>query len=324
MNDAEMWELYISLRPNRTSGNGRAGVKSFNASHLPCGEELVRIAYGRDIVEIRGIIREKVSYWSIDESGSVGRTGQSLGKAITYSAVTQLGEVDYEWLFENIPMSVDKRGHKEIHYKDLRMNHPERLSEIVDRVSGSPFLVLSLPEMKIKPDMRVRWKRPKNAFYVFSAIQRLVQAIEEVDLSETIVVSFDKTCDISDEFLEVLWSDRIIVQMQESYLAELFQISDLAASVTGNAINYPNDYNTELFWKFYAMSVNKSARGLVTTAPSDGATDSKTSSRNYKKKSEKKRKGKPARGLVTTAPSDGATDGRQSSRRYINAPGRRP
>ena len=62
----------------------------------------------------------------------------------------------------------------------------------------------------------------------------------------------------------------MIVQMHESYLSRLFQISDLAVSVTGNANNYPEELDTELFWKLYRINTNMSARGLTTTAPSDG------------------------------------------------------
>ena len=305
------WEILVPIRDGITH-DGRAVAVSYNQSDLPSGRDLVRISYGRNISDIRGLIRESVSYWSIDESGSVGRTGQSLGKAITYSAVTQLGDVDYDSLFEGIPTVRDKRGHEEVHYMDLRMNHQAELSELVDRVAGAPFLVLSLPEMKLKPDERKRWVRPKNAFYGFRAVQRLVRAIEEIDWSDSIIVTFDQTCDIGDGFLEVLWSDRMIVQMHESYLSRLFQISDLAASVTGNAINYPNDLNTELFWKFYRISVNKSARGLVTTAPSDGEADKHTKSSNYKNKSQRS---KPIRGLTTTAPSDGGIGKSHTSNR---------
>lgn len=310
-------------------------VCSFNISDRSSGHDLITIAYGRNLTEIRGLIRRPISYWSIDESGSVGRTGQSLGKAITYSAVTELGDVDYAGLFEGIPFSVDKRGNKEIHYRDLREFHPESLTELVDRVSESPFLMVSLPEMKLKPDLRTKWKKPKNAFYVFSAIQRLVQAIEQIDQSEIVIVTFDETSEITDEFLEVLWSDRVIVQMHESYLSELFQISDLVASVTGNAINYPDELNGDLFWKFYASSVNisncqhkksilngrkepaeesKSDHGLVTTAPSDGGTDNKTLSRNYKKPSSRKQMSD--RGLMTTAASDGGADRGTRHRTY--------
>lgn len=310
----------IAICDSSVARPGADAVCSFNISDRPSGHDLITIAYGRNLTEIRGLIRRPISYWSIDESGSVGRTGQSLGKAITYSAVTELGNVDYAGLFEGIPFSVDRRGNKEIHYRDLREFHPESLTELVDRVSESPFLMVSLPEMKLKPDLRTKWKKPKNAFYVFSAIQRLVQAIEQIDQSEFVIVTFDETSEITDEFLEVLWSDRVIVQMHESYLSELFQISNLVASVTGNAINYPEDLDTQLFWKLFSQSVNltnhasmmspeeigeiygnatqrntkktivgtKAARGLVTTAPSDGDADNKTMSRNYKKLSSRK------------------------------------
>ena len=247
MIDRIPWKIVVSVDDSCKGISRSQSVRSFNESNPPSGRDLVTVAYGRNIGDIRGIVRETVSYWSIDESGSVGRTGQSLGKAITYSAVTQLEHVDYGKLFEGIPKVSDKRGHDEIHYMDLRMNDCEKLSELVDRVAQSPFLMISLPEMKLKPDFSKKWVKPKNAFYVFTAIQRLVQAIEEIDWSDMIVVTFDHTFDIGDEMLEVLWSDRLIVQMHESYLCELFQISDLTASVTGNAINYPNEFNTCLF-----------------------------------------------------------------------------
>lgn len=275
---------------------------SLNPKKRPSGKDLITLGYGNDLYEIAGLIRKKVSFWAIDESGTVGRTPKSLGKAITYSAVTQLSHVDYRELFEGIPISRDKSGNEEIHYIDLRMNDPEKLCEIVQRISDSPFLIVSLPIEKTEVDTRKRWYRPKNAMYVLSAIGQLVDAIGIIDQSDTIVVTFDETDDVSNEYLDILWTDRIIVRADKSYLVKLLQISDISASVTGNAINYPEELDTELFWKLYRINTNMSARGLTTSAASDGGTDKHTKSSNYKNKSQRS---KPIRGLVTTAPSDG-------------------
>lgn len=94
---------------------------SLNSKKRPSGKDLITLGYGNDLYEIAGLIRKKVSFWAIDESGSVGRTPQSIGKAITYSAVTQLSRVDYEGIFDGIPLSKDKFGNEEIHYMDLRV-----------------------------------------------------------------------------------------------------------------------------------------------------------------------------------------------------------
>lgn len=275
---------------------------SLNSKKRPSGKDLITLGYGNDLYEIAGLIRKKVSFWAIDESGSVGRTPQSIGKAITYSAVTQLSRVDYEGIFDGIPLSKDKFGNEEIHYMDLRQSNPQKLAEVVQRIGESPFLIVSLPIEKTEVDTRKRWYRPKNAMYVLSAISQLVDAIEIIDQSDTIVVTFDETNDMTNEYLDILWTDRIIVRADKSYLVKLLQISDISASVTGNAINYPEELDTELFWKLYRINTNMSARGLTTTAPSDGGTDKHTKSSNYKNKSQRS---KPIRGRVTTAPSDG-------------------
>lgn len=275
---------------------------SLNSKKRPSGKDLITLGYGNDLYEIAGLIRKKVSFWAIDESGSVGRTPQSIGKAITYSAVTQLSRVDYEGIFDGIPLSKDKFGNEEIHYMDLRQSNPQKLAEVVQRIGESPFLIVSLPIEKTEVDTRKRWYRPKNAMYVLSAISQLVDAIEIIDQSDTIVVTFDETNDMTNEYLDILWTDRIIVRADKSYLVKLLQISDISASVTGNAINYPEELDTELFWKLYRINTNMSARGLTTTAPSDGGTDKHTKSSNYKNKSQRS---KPIRGLTTSAASDG-------------------
>lgn len=294
---------------------------SLNSKRRPSGKDLITLEYGNDLSEIAGLIRKKVSFWAIDESGSVGRTPQSIGKAITYSAVTQLSYVDYDHLFDGIPMSRDGFGNEEIHYMDLRRNDPEKLAEVVQRIGDSPFLIVSLPIEKNEVDTRKRWYRPKNAMYVLSAIGQLVDAIGMIDHSDTVIVTFDQTDDMTDEYLDILWTDRVIVRADRSYLVKLLQISDISASVTGNAINYPEELDTELFWKLYRINTNMSARGLTTTAPSDGGTDNKTITRNYKKSSSGKQMSD--RGLMTTAPSDGGTDRNGKNPRYKNPFSRR-
>lgn len=286
---------------------------SLNSRKRPSGKDLITLRYGNDLSEISGLIRKKVSFWAIDESGSVGRTPQSIGRTITYSAVTQLSHVDYSELFDGIPLSRDKFGNEEIHYMDLRRNNPDKLAEIVQRIGDSPFLIVSLPIEKTEIDARKRWYRPKNAMYVLSAIGQLVDAIEVIDHSDTVIVTFDDTDDMSDEYLDILWTERIIVRADKSYLVKLLQISDISASVTGNAINYPEEFNSELFWKLYRINTNMSARGLTTTAPSDGGTDRATKSPNYKNRSKRR---SSAHGLVTTAPSDGGIDRRTRHRRH--------
>lgn len=288
-------------------------VVSLNSKKRPSGKDLITLRYGNDLDEIAGLIRKKVSFWAIDESGTVGRTSKSLGKAITYSAVTQLSHVDYRELFKDIPISCDKFGNEKIHYIDLRMNNPDKLSEMVQRISDSPFLIVSLPIEKTEVDTRKRWYKPKNAMYVLSAISQLIDAIGIIDHSDTVIVTFDKTDDMSDEYLEILWTDRIMVRADRSYLVKLLQISDISASVTGNAINYPDEYDTELFWMLYRINTNMSARGLTTSAPSDGGTDKTTRSLNYKNRSQRR---SSIRGLVTTAPSDGGIDKGSRYRRH--------
>lgn len=277
------WQIVVPVQ-QKADKKRNGPIVSCNQKGLPEGKELIRVAYGQNLCQIKGIKREIVSFWTIDESGSVGRTGRSLGKAITYSAVTQLSSVDYESLFDGIPKSLDKHGHEETHYRDLRRDNPDKLSQYVDRVGSAPFLILSLPEDKVEEDKIKHRYAPKNLIYVLGALNKMVEAIEQVDASQRIIVYFDKTDDMLDEFIELLWTDRVIIRMGESYSSKLLQICDLAASVTGNAINYPNDLNSELFLKLYHMNVN------LSSDYEEEKSQKAVISKNHKKKVNKKPK----------------------------------
>lgn len=209
------WKIVAPISDDNIGVPHRTPIASYGIKGLPYGKELVTIAYGHNLNEIKGLIRKSVSFWAIDESGSVGRTGKSLGKAITYCAVTQLGDVDYKALFEGIPKQKHpKKDYEEIHGSYLRDNYPDKLEILVDRISDSPYLILSLPEIKVEPKRWVETQvHPQNATYVFFAIENLVQAIEEVDLSNKIVVTFDRTTDIDDGYLEAACTKRTTVRM---------------------------------------------------------------------------------------------------------------
>lgn len=260
-------------------------IISLNSKKEPRGKDLITLNYGHDLYNLAGTIHRNVSVWTIDESGSVGRTEKSLGRVITYNATTQLSKVDYDSLFEGIPLSVDNNGNEEIHCIDLRMNNPDKLRELVQRIARSPFLSVTLPIQKNEVDRRKRWSNPKNEMYVLSAINEIIEAIKIIDHSELVIVEFDRTNEITDKMLDIYPPDKMIVRMEDSHKSKQLQASDVIVSVTGNAINYPDDFNTELFWELYKINTNISGRGLMTTAVSDGDTDKHTKSPNYKKKS---------------------------------------
>lgn len=218
-------------------------IISFDPKGRPSGDELLRMDYGRVVGSMRGRIRRRTSFWAIDESGSVGRTEKSKGKAITYSAVTQLQKVDYRSLFKDIPRELHDDGSEEIHYRFLRKNDTESLTELVERIGGAPFLILSYPVMKDHVNTAPKRSDHRNAYYVLEAIQSLVEAIETVDRSKTIIVTFDRTDEISEDILQVAWTDRTIVLMSKADVFGLLEVSDIAASVTNNAINYPGNLN---------------------------------------------------------------------------------
>lgn len=291
----------------------------------PRGKDLVTIAYGRDLRELEGIKRGRVSFWAIDESGSVGRSGKSLGKAITYSAVTQLGDVDYRALFDGIPLSTDRAGHSEVHYRDLRRYDPQSLEKVVGRVGEAPLLILSLPIEKRDEDTRRSWVKPKNAGYVFAALFRIIRAIEQVDLSDTVIVTFDRTDDMEQFLLDVPWSERIVVRMGESYAARLYQVADLAASVTGNAINYPEELDERMFWSLFGINTNVSSDRSSsertsdrrhTTRPHVRADPTPDTLRNGYLKDSRKNSNTSARDSVTTASKPDGTDIGTTSKNY--------
>lgn len=277
-------------------------IISLNSKKEPRGKDLITLDYGQNLYNLAGTIHKNVSIWTIDESGSVGRTEKSLGRVITYNATTQLSKVDYDSLFKGIPLSVDNNGNEEIHCIDLRMNNPDKLRELVQRIGNSPFLAVTLPIEKNKVDQRKRWNNPKNELYVLSAINEIIEAIKIIDHSELVIVEFDRTNEITDKMLDIYPPDKMIVRMEDSHKSKQLQASDVIVSVTVNAINYPDDFNTELFWELYKINTNISGRGLMTTAVSDGDTDKRTKSPNYKKKS---KMGRSCRKIILVFPSRG-------------------
>lgn len=256
---------------------------SFDPKGQYSSDELLSMRYGHDIGELRGLIHRHVSFWAVDESGSVGRTKKSLGKAITYSAVTQLGDVDYKVLFKEIPEEIHKDGTEEIHYRYLRENYPELLKTLVSRIGEAPFLILSYPVKKDYVNTASKRGGHRNALYVLDAIQNLIDAIEQVDTSKSIIVSFDRTDEIPENLLQVVWTDKTIVLMSKEIVFELLEISDIASSVTNNAINFPYTFDMELFGVLYPLNTNLSGQGKATTAGFNPGPDKETWTSRYKK-----------------------------------------
>lgn len=279
-------------------------VISLNEKEKPTGNELIRIAYGNNLSDLAGSIHKRTSFWAIDESGSTGWTKKTLGMAITYCATTQLSPASIQAIFDGIPLEskTDKNGEvtEKIHYNYLRQYYPEELKLAMERISQAPFLFLSLLIEKTSVTVTIPHKkvfRPRNAIYVMGAIDRLVRAIEIVDSSEHIVVSFDSTNDLSKDLLEYLWTDRTTVLMEKSSSASLLQVADLASSSVGNAINYPHEMDEELFWLIFDQNTNLSApespkrspmQGMLTKAKTDFCTGKRKSTNKNKKPSVRK------------------------------------
>lgn len=258
-------------------------IVSFDPKGRPSGEELLRIDYGKVVGAMKGRIHRRTSFWTIDESGSVGRTEKSKGKAVTYSAVTQLDKVDYRSLFKDIPKEVHDDGSEEIHYRFLRKNDMESLTQLVERIGEAPFLILSYPVMKDHVNTAPKRGDHRNAFYVLEAIQSLVAAIETVDRSKTIIVTFDRTDEIPEDILQVASTKRTTVLMSKADAFELLEVSDIAASVTNNGINYQELLDTNLFWSLYPINTNISERGKATTAGIDRVSDEGGCASRYNK-----------------------------------------
>lgn len=230
-----------------------------------------RRPHGLTLDDVRGLIRKPVSYWAIDESGNPSRKSAENGKAFTLSAVTELSPIDYDRLLEGVPLYDG-----EVHFSKLRNEHPDICIRLITNFGQENILILSKTVIKrSKPSKKMKGdKKPIDELYLYALLNDIVGVIAEVDISDTIVVTYDRNPSIREAMCSLMWSDRCIVVMGESDAIRLIQMADLSASSLGRAF-LPNDYADQAYFdRIRARSVNiqdgieNRAGGLTQRPPS--------------------------------------------------------
>lgn len=216
-----------------------------------------RRPHGLTLDDVRGLIRKPVSYWAIDESGNPSRKPKQNGKPFTLSAVTELSPIDYDRLLEGVPMYDG-----EVHFSKLRNEHPDICIRLMTNLGYENLLILSKTVTK-KSKSVISKKRgpPVDELYLLSLLEDIVDAISAVDLSDAVVIVYDRNTNLKDDTCLLLWTDRCFFLMGESDMYRLLQISDLTASSLGRAVLPLDEADTEYFDKIRMRSVNLQENG---------------------------------------------------------------
>lgn len=216
-----------------------------------------RRPHGLTLDDVRGLIRKSVSYWAIDESGNPSRKPKQNGKPFTLSAVTELSPIDYDRLLEGVPLY-----NGEVHFSKLRNEHPDICIRLMTNLGYENLLILSKTVTK-KSKSVISKKRgpPVDELYLLSLLEDIVDAISAVDLSDAVVIVYDRNTNLKDDTCLLLWTDRCFFLMGESDMYRLLQISDLTASSLGRAVLPLDEADTEYFDKIRMRSVNLQENG---------------------------------------------------------------
>ena len=202
--------------------------------------------------DVRGLIHKPVSYWAIDESGNPSRKMTENGKAFTLSAVTELSPIDYDKLLEGVPLYDG-----EVHFSRLRNEHPDICIRLMTDLGGEDILILSKTVRKRGRPTRSRMDgEPFDETYLYAILNDIVRTIAEVDLSDTVIVTYDRNPSIRERMCSLMWSDRCVVVMGESQAYRLIQMADLAASSLGRSF-LPGEFaDSSYFDRIRAKSVD--------------------------------------------------------------------
>lgn len=190
-----------------------------------------RMSHGLTLDDVRGLIHKPVSHWAIDESGNPSRKLSENGKAFTLSAVTELSPIDYDRLLEGVPLYDG-----EVHFSKLRHEHPDICIQLMTDLGREDILSVSLTVMKRSKNVSLNRSVPRDELYLFSLLNELISAVNEVDDSDLIVIRYDRNDQIRGEMCEMLWSPHCIIMMDDSAASKLIQVADLCASSIGRSL----------------------------------------------------------------------------------------
>lgn len=186
--------------------------------------------------DVRGLIRKPVSYWAIDESGNPSRKPREDGKAFTLSAVTELSPIDYDRLLEGVPLYDG-----EVHFSKLRNEHPDICIRLMTNFGKENVLIVTLSVIKRSKVVEQKHSTPRDELYLLTLLNELISVINEIDLSDVVLISYDRNDHMRGESCEMLWSSRCVILMEESDAFRLIQMADLCASSVGRSL-LPNQF----------------------------------------------------------------------------------
>jgi len=170
--------------------------------------ESIGVSGGLTLDDVRGSIRRSVSYWAVDESGVPSRKPHEDGKAFTLTAVTALSDIDCDQLLDGIPLDEGK-----VHFSTLRNEHPDICIQLISDVAKENILVVSLSVNKRAKYVAKTDKIPRDELYLAVLLQRLLDTICEIDLSDSVVVTYETTDNMREEQCSLLWTPRCTVMM---------------------------------------------------------------------------------------------------------------
>ena len=204
-----------------------------------------RRPHGLTLEDVRGLIRKPVSYWAIDESGNPSRKSREDGKAFTLSAVTELSPIDYERLLEGVP-----QYDGEVHFSRLRNEHPDICIRLMTDFGKENVLIVSMTVIKEGKAVKKSKRRgpPVDELYLFSLLNNLVEAISEIDSSDTVIITYDCNDNIRDGICLSFWSDRRIFVLGDSNDYRLIQMADLASSSIGR-VSLPDGFAESCYYE---------------------------------------------------------------------------
>lgn len=208
--------------------------------------------HGLTLDDVRGSIRKPVSYWAIDESGNPSRKPGENGKAFTLSAVTELSPIDYGRLLRGVPLY-----NGEVHFSRLRNEHPDICIRLMTDLGRENILIVSKTVTKRSKTVSKPGRKgpPVDELYLFSLLNELVGIISEIDLSDTVIVTYDRNNNIRGGTCPLLWSDRRIVVLGDSEEYRLLQIADLTSSSIGKMLLPMGFADPRYFEKIRARTV---------------------------------------------------------------------
>ena len=214
---------------------GQGTVSSYNT--VPLADQV----FGYRLEEVLKIHSDK-SVWFIDDSGDF--SPYSNRKYAVLSAVLPLEDIDYDNAFAGIPLDTTNPNKPEVHFSFIWKDEKNRniALRLVSQVGELNILIITLPADK--STVKITDKKKTMTSSVFSSLlDRILAAIDFIDLSDHKTIIIDHTDLIKQQDLEKYQRPNRKVIMKPSYQEKGLQMADTTASSLGVGVN-PNPHGT--------------------------------------------------------------------------------